>query len=540
MDALASNYDANANIDDGSCCFDNVLVIETGLEVTPGDLNFGLWSNWVGGWNVTLDGDTNIVLEGQDLTGFGFFGDDNSGCLPDGCYEFNATGTANGGWAWFNINGTQYDGPTNGGAYGSPSSVLFTLGNATCPVYGCMDTLALNYDPVADTDDGSCAYPCTENEIAFNMYDSFGDGWNGATYTVTDAFTGTQVATGGLVAGAFEIGTLCLPDGCYDVVVGGGIWDSEISFDFDTTLVSASSGSYQVYVGNGSCPIFGCTDPTALNYDATATFDDGTCVLSCTVAPYCENFDAGIPADWLNSGWILNSGTTGSFGTGPFTDVSGVGNYMYYETSGSPDTMITLTSLCLDISTLASPTLEFFNHMLGATMGTLDVLVNGTNVWSQSGDQGGQWNWAQVDLSAYAGSTNLTIEFVGNYGTGFTGDMAIDEVCVQEFTTVLGCTDPLALNYNATANTDDGSCNYCTDNQVGVTFYDSWGDGWNGAWMYVYDSLGDSVTSGTLGGGSFYTDTLCLVDGCYQVVVGGGTFDSEITFNFGTLLNSPS
>ena len=38
-------------------------------------------------------------------------------------------------------------------------------------------------------------------------------------------------------------------------------------------------------------------------------------------------------------------------------------------------------------------------------MGTLEVLVNGTSVWSMSGDQGDQWNFDQVDLSAYAGST---------------------------------------------------------------------------------------------------------------------------------------
>ena len=49
--------------------------------------------------------------------------------------------------------------------------------------------------------------------------------------------------------------------------------------------------------------------------------------------------------------------------------------------------------------------------MYGATMGTLEVLVNGTSLWSMSGDQGDQWNFAQVDLSAYAGNTNITIEF---------------------------------------------------------------------------------------------------------------------------------
>ena len=90
-------------------------------------------------------------------------------------------------------------------------------------------------------------------------------------------------------------------------------------------------------------------------------------------------------------------------------------------------------------------------------MGTLDVLVNGTNVWSMSGDQGDHGNWAQVDLSAYAGSTNLTVEFVGTVGTSFTSDMAVDQVCLDEYLVIAGCTDPVALNYDPTANVDDGS-----------------------------------------------------------------------------------
>ena len=41
-----------------------------------------------------------------------------------------------------------------------------------------------------------------------------------------------------------------------------------------------------------------------------------------------------------------------------------------------------------------------------------------------------------------------------------------DEVVVEEILTIYGCTDPLACNYDALANTDDGSCGYvigCTD-----------------------------------------------------------------------------
>ena len=118
----------------------------------------------------------------------------------------------------------------------------------TLPVYGCIDSLAANYDPAADTDDGSCWYLCLENSVDLNMYDSFGDGWNGATYTITDLSTGTVVQTGGLGAGVFQLDSICLPDGCYEIVVGGGTFDSEISFDF-AGLVGAGVGTYNVPVG---------------------------------------------------------------------------------------------------------------------------------------------------------------------------------------------------------------------------------------------------------------------------------------------------
>ena len=89
-----------------------------------------------------------------------------------------------------------------------------------------------NYDPVTATvDDGSCTYPCTDNVVVFTGYDSWGDGWNGGTYTITDA-NGSVVASGGMTSGSSFSDTLCLADGCYDVTVGGGSYDSEISFDF--------------------------------------------------------------------------------------------------------------------------------------------------------------------------------------------------------------------------------------------------------------------------------------------------------------------
>ena len=52
----------------------------------------------------------------------------------------------------------------------------------------------------------------------------------------------------------------------------------------------------------------------------------------CSVAPYNENFNIGI-GTFLNNGWILDSGGTQSLNTGPSDDISGGGNYIYYEAS---------------------------------------------------------------------------------------------------------------------------------------------------------------------------------------------------------------
>ena len=70
------------------------------------------------------------------------------------------------------------------------------------------------------------------------MFDTGGDGWGSATYalfsstSLAESGEGALVTSGTLAAGAEGSDWLCLADGCYELIVGGGSADSEIGFEF--------------------------------------------------------------------------------------------------------------------------------------------------------------------------------------------------------------------------------------------------------------------------------------------------------------------
>jgi len=126
-------------------------------------------------------------------------------------------------------------------------------------IYGCMDTLSVNYNPLANTDDGSCIpiiYGCT-NELAFNY---------NPDATVDDGS--------------------CIPTvyGCMDPLSWN--YNSEANIDDGSCIYFGCMDSLALNydpnanVDNGTCiyPIYGCTDPEAFNYDPEANVDDGSCI----------------------------------------------------------------------------------------------------------------------------------------------------------------------------------------------------------------------------------------------------------------------
>ena len=196
----------------------------------------------------------------------------------------------------------------------------------------------------------------------------------------------------------------------------------------------------------GTC-ISGCTDPLAVNYDSTATVDDGSCT-SCLVMTLTMNDSYG--DGWNGNRWQL-------------VDLSGG---IYYDTTLTSGSSATATLCVLD-----GPCYE--------------VVVDG-------GSYQYEVSWSLADD---AGTTVLSggAPYSGNY---------IGSDCAY------GCMEPLADNYDVLANIDDGSCSYatCIDANNTESFEDTTLSGLpsTGSWVNdPYDDFDWGINSGgTWSGGT--------------------------------------
>ena len=128
--------------------------------------------------------------------------------------------------------------------------------------YGCIDSLAVNYDNSVNTDDGTCYYnPGCTNPL-YLEYD--------ASYDYDDGSCATVVVYGCMDSTAFNYDSLAnveLPNSCI-AVVEGCMDDGAFNYNPNAN------------VDDGSCVplIFGCIDPTAFNYCDTCNTDNGSCI----------------------------------------------------------------------------------------------------------------------------------------------------------------------------------------------------------------------------------------------------------------------
>jgi len=456
-------------------------------------------------------------------------------------------------------NGLPVYGCTDSTAFNYDS--LATIDDGSCIYAGCLDSSALNYNPLASIDDSSCIYTPTCNQLTLNMFDTYGDGWNGNNFTLVNS-SGVTIFSTTLSSGFSGVDSICLPDDCYTVSCDGGNWQGEISWTLFGSGVLLSGGA--PFSGTlGTC-ISGCTDLLANNYDSTAHIDDGSCIYDCIDVDTTESFESGQGITWmldLNNtvDWTNRTGTTPSVGTGPSAAYDGT-FYMYTESSfpNYPNKVASMYVSCIDPSQWSQLSLVFAYHMFGGSMGDLNIEVSqdSGSTWinelSISGNQGNQWNESFVDLSAY--TSNISVRVRAETGSSFTSDIAIDLLRFMELP-ITGCTDPLALNYDSTATIDDGTCNYSTgcmnplaDNydstaviddgscyfsnctQLTLNMYDSYGDGWNGNDFIMTSSNGTTFFTSTLSNGSFGTSSVCAPNDCYTISCNGGNWQYEVSW----------
>ncbi|WP_109300995.1 T9SS type A sorting domain-containing protein [Aquimarina sp. AU474] len=166
--------------------------------------------------------------------------------------------------------------------------------------------------------------------------------------------------------------------------------------------------------------------------------------------PYSQSFESNL-GQWSQStlddlNWTRDSGGTPSNSTGPSTGADG-SFYLYVEASGNntgfPNKRAILNSPCVDFSAVDSPRLNFEYHMFGSAINSLTVeaRINNEGDWTsifiQNGNQGNNWNAADVDLVTYAGQSSVQLRFnvvTGSGTSGWQSDIAIDAITIQNGT----------------------------------------------------------------------------------------------------------
>ncbi len=271
----------------------------------------------------------------------------------------------------------------------------------------------------------------------------------------------------------------------YDVYRNGVIVGATAATNYTANGLSPST-SYSFYVRARDAA--GNQSPQSNTVNVT-TGAVTACTGGISSFPYSESFESSIGAWSQATGddldWTRDSGGTPSSNTGP-TSGAGGSWYMYVEASSPnyPNKRAILNSPCFNLSNASSATFSFSYHMYGASdMGTFALEASNDNgnswttVWSETGNQGNQWNTANVNLNSYVGN-GVQLRFNRVTGSTWQADIAIDSLA---FTVTVNDTQAPSAPTNLTASgTTSTSTNLSwtasTDN-VGVTGYDIYRNG---------------------------------------------------------------
>ena len=437
------------------------------------------------------------------------------------------------GFTYF-TSGNQTFTTTNAAGCDSIANLVLTLNNSSssflttssCNSYdwngttysssGVYENISVNSSGCTQTDTLDLTITTSSTSLTQSSCDLFS--WNGTDYTTSGTYysaSGTCVDTLFLTVNSSTSSVTDLVS-CDSLEWNGLNYLTSGTYTYTTTnsVGCDSTATLNLTINNSESSTFlltvcdyyiwnGNTYSSSGNYTDTLTSSvtgcDSIVTLSLTInldsAPYLEDFDNGLSLCWTNNSsdaldWSINSGGTTSSNTGPSDDITGGGNYIYMETSGSSagDSAMLSTGK-IDISSLTNPALRMYSHMYGGSIGELSVWITdaaGTmnQVFVKNGDQGDQWVVEYIDLAGYTGIVNFTILGVNSStatGVAYQGDIAIDNFEIMELPS---CIDPSGLIVsNILSTTADISW---SNPSTTVTL-----------WNYVYDTAGFDPLLGT-------------------------------------------
>ena len=376
---------------------------------------------------------------------------------------------------------------------------------------GCMDPNALNFDPSAIIDDGSCAYPpcggilnSSAYQMCWGSQAAIQFEWETDTLNfqcdVIEIHVGNENGWGQDFPGYWPASNGWQG---FAVAVGNGQMPPNWSVEFHAVLEFADGTlSDTIFYTPSSC-IPGCMDPTQIAYNPFATIDDGSCT-GTTCDPATEHqITINITLDnWPGeTSWELATNT----GTNIVTPT---GTYNYNDI-GVTYTYTHCVSSTAGFEFIINDTYGDGIQGNGQPGSAGDVVIfdcNGDTITYLSSG-----NWVDINGSptgvsfgnvAYSGPQN---------GVACAGPPAIpgcldpnyqefnplanvdDSSCVNLH--VFGCTDPAAFNYDPSASQMDliPVCNYT------LTIEDGAADGWGNSYLGVVQ--GTNLWTYTMGPG---------------------------------------
>ena len=386
------------------------------------------------------------------------------------------------------------------GDFGLLYTDTLTIAPCAPPIPGCTDSIALNYDPNAFIENGTCTYPACDGILSSNAYQ--------------DCYPGGQV----LVTFEWMLGQY--NPSCetvkvwYSTAEGQGPYQYSVQPNTTTFAVNAGNGQMppnwsvehylQVEFADGTMSdtitytptpcIDGCTDPTQPSYNPWATNDDGSCSgTTCDLATEYQitmeiTFD-NWPSEtsWImNSVEVLDSAAQGDY---DFNDIGQTYTYDFCIDQGEEFELIVNDS--------------YGDGMAGSTSGgTMDGTIviydcNGDTIWFMDNPGFGDTLYSGPQVGVVCNVTSDILGCMDDDYQEFNPQANVDDgTCTNLH--VYGCTNPGAFNYDSTATMMDlvPDCNY--ELWIG----DAGGDGWGNSYIGVYQN-GIDLGTYTMGPGTY-------------------------------------